>query len=413
MNQMTYHQIDSKVSTAMRLPLALMVIFIHAIGLPSSCTIVDVNWCQLNGLDIYNFIRVCISKIFCQIAVPTFYILSGYYFFYKIEANINQTSVGHVYLKKLKKRFFTIFLPYVIWNIIYVVWTLKYSIIDICASGGSFTPIIQFYHDNGGIIKMLWCSSSWPRGYEDIFGIIGTNTGPALIPLWFIRDLMITMLLAPVIHYGIKRLGLLFIGVLMALFLSGVSTAIPGFSIASVLFFSIGGYFTIRKGSYSEMLLLNKVRIPIGLISIITLIILTVNYGDRSFLMGLLFQLFRVCGSLCFISIFVSFVKQGYEFKLFTKYSHMTFFVFTTHALWGIEIISLVLSSLISIDTIDVISTGTHISLSTYETITAILRYIILPIIVMVLCLVSYNIFKLLLPSRLWGLLNGNRNNNQ
>lgn len=405
---MTYQQIDSKVSTILRLPLALMVIFIHSVGMPSSLAI-DVDFSQLNGLDIYNFVRIFISKVFCQLAVPTFYILSGYYFFYKIDANIHQIGFKNIYLKKLRKRFFTIFLPYVIWNIIYICWNLKYSLIDICMRGGSFSPIVQFYHDNGNILKMLWSSSSWAKGYENVLGTIGTNTAPVLIPLWFIRDLMVTILFAPAILFFIKRFGLLYISVLMALFLLGISSSIPGISVVSILFFSIGGYFTVKRGSYSELLLKNKVRIPVIIITCITVMILTLTYGDKSFLMGLLFQVFRVCGSLGLMSMFVSFVVRGYEFKFFSKYSHMTFFVFTTHAIWGIELISLILYSVVSIISIDGGSSDTYISLTKYETIVAILRYIALPIIVMALCLITYKVFSSFLPSRLWSLLNGNR----
>lgn len=406
---MTYQEIDSKVSTTVRLPLALMVIFIHSLGTPHSYTIVDIDWAQFNGIDLFNLFRTFISRILCQIAVPAFYILSGYYFFFSVESKICRSGFWNVFIQKFRRRFFTLFIPYVIWNLIYVAWTLKFSIIDICFHHGSVSQLIQFFGDNGGILKMLWCSSSWDRGYADILGTIGTNTAPVLIPLWFIRDLMVTVLLTPLIFVLIRRLGVLFIGIIGGGFLAGISTGIPGLSLASIFFFSIGGFWAIKKDSFSEILLLRRVKMPIYIIALLTLLILTFNFGDRSFAMGTLFQIFRICGSLSILSLFVFFIVKGCKFKILEKYSDSSFFIYNTHAIWGIEIVSFLMYSLFTINPLDRSAPGEAITLSCGETILAIFRYVAVPVVTLIFCILMYKIFCSYMPSKFWGLLNGDR----
>lgn len=405
---MTYQDIDSKVSTTLRLPLALMVIFIHSLGAPSSYTIVDIDWSQCNGIDVFNLFRTLISRVFCQIAVPTFYILSGYYFFFSVESKIRLSGFWNVFVQKFRRRFFTLFIPYIIWNLVYVVWTLKFSIIDICFQRNYF-QLFSIFNDNGGLLKMLWCSSSWTRGYADILGAIGSNTAPVLIPLWFIRDLMVTILLTPVIFVLIRRSGILFLGSLAVLFLSGMSTGIPGLSLASVFFFTIGGFWAIKKDSFSEILLLRRVKIPIYTIALLALLILTFNFGNRSFVMGTLFQIFRICGSLSILALFVSFIVKGCKFKILEKYSDSSFFIYTTHAIWGIEIVSFLIYSFFAINPLDRPAPGDTMTLSCGETVLAIFRYVAVPVITLIFCILLYKIFNLYMPSGFWRLLNGGR----
>ena len=42
-----------------------------------------IPWGAMQGIDYYNFLRLFITNVFARIAVPTFFIISGYYFFIK------------------------------------------------------------------------------------------------------------------------------------------------------------------------------------------------------------------------------------------------------------------------------------------------------------------------------------------
>ena len=93
----------------LRLPLAIMVVFIHIS--PKVFCISDCQYPIFTGRGLLNFVEILCSNVISHIAVPTFFFISGLLFFLNI-----QTWSWSKYLTKIKSRFNTIVIPYMLWN---------------------------------------------------------------------------------------------------------------------------------------------------------------------------------------------------------------------------------------------------------------------------------------------------------
>ncbi len=59
------------------------------------------------------------------------------------------------------------------------------------------------------------------------------KTGPILIPLWFVRDLMVVVLFTPIIYGLVKRFNLLPVLLLAFCYISSIRIQIPGFTVTT------------------------------------------------------------------------------------------------------------------------------------------------------------------------------------
>lgn len=101
-------ELQSKVLDWLRFPMILLVVYIHYYG-------DNIPQTSIVGCCIYDSIRITISHVISRAAVPIFFLISGYYFFY------NTDSFNYkIYIKKLRKRVNTILIPYLIWNGIFI-----------------------------------------------------------------------------------------------------------------------------------------------------------------------------------------------------------------------------------------------------------------------------------------------------
>ena len=93
---------DSKTTTqshslnALKVIMILFVIFIHTNPTVGRCGEAAMWWHSIN-----------------VVAVPVFFIISGYFFFYQTKVFGKET-----YFKKLKKRIRTLLIPYFLWNLV-------------------------------------------------------------------------------------------------------------------------------------------------------------------------------------------------------------------------------------------------------------------------------------------------------
>lgn len=200
------------VISQLRFPLIVLVTFAH------SYSGVSGEYSLLADWNAYEFLKLLVSQTLVKVAVPVFFIISGYLFF----VNVWEWNV-QVYRRKLLRRVKTLLIPYLLWNLL-MVWKLRMISWD-----------------------MFWVF--WkPAGVQvDWFGHVQLMTAPANMPLWFLRDLMVVSLLTPILYIGIKRLGWWLMAGLAVVYLSGVCAFVPGLSAYAVFFFTLGAFLAIRK----------------------------------------------------------------------------------------------------------------------------------------------------------------------
>ena len=119
---------QSVIISRLRFPLILLV-YLHSDGAS-----MDNSDIPLLESGIYEIVRTLISRIITHSAVPTFFFISGFLMFYRVDS----FSVD-VYKVKIRKRISSllILIPYVLWNLIaLVVWGIRlhntgFSMVDI------------------------------------------------------------------------------------------------------------------------------------------------------------------------------------------------------------------------------------------------------------------------------------------
>lgn len=223
----TNDTILSKTILFLRFPLIIAVIFIHT----------PLNEAIINGIalteeykfPVYDIFFHIITNEIARIAVPLFFFISGFLFFYKTSIfNRNE------YVKKLKKRFKSLFIPYIFWNltVLFLVF-LSQMFLSSMLSGNNKLITDYNYTD--------WLNIFWNHKEE----------APICYQFWFIRDLLIVVLFTPLIYYFIKYIkiyGIILLGILWTLNIWG---DVVGFSITSFFFFSFGAWFSINKRDFT------------------------------------------------------------------------------------------------------------------------------------------------------------------
>lgn len=186
----------SKVISVSRFPIIVGVVFIHALIIS-------------NGTDLHYFLGNVVGRI----GVPLFYIISGYLFFQRYDNSLK------CYKNKLKKRIFSLLVPYLIWNFIaYLVYAF-------------ITHTMQ------------------PEDFVQSFWVVNSKPGhsPADGPLWFVRTLMMLSIISPVMYCLNKNKYTAFISlILLLLWLIGC----PGFNKGTIIGFTLfnaGAWLAIRN----------------------------------------------------------------------------------------------------------------------------------------------------------------------
>lgn len=205
-------EMRSEALDLLRFPLAIVIVVVHALPLGS------------NVMD--DFVMAFLKEQ----SVPIYYFISGYVFFFGIEL----TKV--VYVKKIRNRIKTLFIPYLIWNLLF----FAYNSIN-----ASIFRLEDFF-------KSFWC----------IYTDLSNKTYPVNYPLWFLRDLMIAVLCTPLINWSIKKFRYFYLIPIGVVWLSANLYNYGRIAqlASAFFFFSFGAYMSINKkdiiyefGKYSKL----------------------------------------------------------------------------------------------------------------------------------------------------------------
>lgn len=129
--------------------------------------------------NINTLIQNLVGSGICRLAVPTFFFISGYLFFYQF------TPSKEAWINKYKKRFKSLFIPYTIWC---TGWLIILYLVELTPLGRSIFSerIITDYN----LIELFKNTYIYPLPYQ----------------FWYIRALMLNVIISPIIYYVIVKL---------------------------------------------------------------------------------------------------------------------------------------------------------------------------------------------------------------
>ena len=276
----------------LRFPMIVLVTFAHSYGeVAEGFSLLASEW------NTYEFLKLLVSQTLVKVAVPVFFIMSGYLFF----ANVEKWSLK-VYKAKMLRRMKTLLIPYLIWNLLMAVK-------------------LKFFSWN--IFWAFWC----PAGIQtDWFGQEQWMTAPANMPLWFLRDLIVVSLLTPIIYIGVRKCGSWLMAALTILYLSGICAFIPGLSAYAVYFFTIGAFFSIRRTDLVEKL--RRFEWPAYILSIAFALAMMLTFNTPVF--SSLMLCFRLVGAIavfCLASRILSITSK----RLPSMVCDSAYFIYLAH----------------------------------------------------------------------------------
>lgn len=206
------HESSSRL-TLLRFPLIVGVVFVHAYGVPGG--VGPSSW----GVE---WVRNLVSQGLAAIAVPLFFMISGYLFFWGFT-----WSRAH-YFSKLRSRVKTLLVPYLFWNAA----TLLFYIVV------KAWPVTRGYFSGKSPLEIF-------GAYDYLNVFLGLGGLPMAYPFWFIRDLMVLAVLAPIIYFMVNALPGPFLAVVFGGWLLEVwPVQIPN-AVATV-FFSLGACLAVK-----------------------------------------------------------------------------------------------------------------------------------------------------------------------
>ncbi len=298
---MQIDKISSERLGMLRFPLIIGVVFIHAysteVGLSNG--VVGVA----NTGYWIDFCRNLISQGMARVAVPLFFLMSGYFFFLGFTLSVEN------YKTKMKSRLKTLLIPFLFWNILTLclIALAQYLPATQTFFSGKNDPISTF-----GIFEY----------FNAVFGI---DRSPISYQFWFIRDLMVMVLVAPVIYLFLSKASKIVLFALFSLwFLDVWPINIP--SADAFLFFYAGAYF-----AYSNTNLFALDRFG-PFVLFLYLIILLIDTSTKGYVFNdYIHKVGILLGLNASLYVTSTVVKTDYLKKVLLWASGCSFFVFAVH----------------------------------------------------------------------------------
>lgn len=379
---------DSKVISSLRLPLAIMVVAIHSFISIEGWSYEDVA-IQGAGSNTAAFFMIAFSHVLCHVAVPTFFLISGFLFF----SNFGDGS-RYVWKRKLLSRTKTLLLPYLLWNVLYILWMMCWDVRGVMDAG-----MLVWLQEKGGL-SMLWSSNHWNLDRVDLWGNPDIASSPILVPFWFMRDLIVCVFLTPLFWLVFKKQNAKWVkvvgaSILVILYFTQTSFGIPGLSSNALFYFGIGTALSINEAGICNTI--GKWRIPGYLLFGILFIVEVCLFGHNTFWGNIIYPFYVFAGVVTIINVFsrVKFVNWGGQ-----KY---TFFIFAFH-IFILSIVGSILSKSASWITGSTIIND--LAFADKYPIIVILEYVLKIAITLIVTILVYTVLEKISP-RLCKLLCG------
>ena len=202
----------------LKFPLICGVVFIHnqlkggEISISGkSVPIPDALWYEA-VINLFSYVIPCI-------AVPIFFIISGYLFFK--EGTFNEK----LYRTKMKKRFRSLLVPYILWNTFAL---LIFLFVRIPALHSLFPNVSLEQITLSKVLSGYWACEG--------------NGFPFDFPLWYVRELILMVIISPLLYVVVKKMKLwFFIPVTICMFFQLCPMEFR-LTLSACFFFSLGLY---------------------------------------------------------------------------------------------------------------------------------------------------------------------------
>lgn len=278
----------------------------------------------------------------------------------------------------------TLFIPFILWNLIAIVIQFV-RLIPAFSSlfPGAYKTEIHFSLIR--IFNTFFCNTLQngifvsPVGYTQTEII--NEPYPIDIPLWYIRDLMVMVIISPFIYWIIKKCK---IGYIIALGLAWClrNLYLPdggylSMLITALFFFSWGGFHGINDLNFIMVMrkfrFLTLLYLPIAFFDTLTIF---THYNSYIHNVGILIGVITVV-------IIVAQMMESRQTEVNPLFINCTFFVYALHKLIIDDVAKILFSIL-------------HLPDNTYV---MLVFYIIVPIITIVICILLYEIISRKLPA--------------
>ncbi len=205
----TLSQRNSRLIDAIRFPLLLMVVFSHCVIIRQNTPISF----EMSADNLFHFSELFFRSI-GAISVAGFALISGYFFFLKEDFTLT------FYKKSILKRKNSLLYPYILWNTIaFLLLWAKITIAQKVGFTAGVNPVELSLVKDYPLIKLF------------LLPIDG--------PLWYIRDLIVIVLVSPFIGLLLRYLQKYSILLFIAVYLIPINL---GLGNHIVFFFCVGAY---------------------------------------------------------------------------------------------------------------------------------------------------------------------------
>ena len=373
---MTNGKLLSQTISFLRFPVTLGILYVHFYLAKGGLSIHGVRY-GVDCPDWFFYTNVYFSGVLVGVCVPIFYWISGLLFFHNMEFSWKG------YWEKLRRRGRTLLIPYILWNIIAILWTAKI-----------FLPFLSSFFTNAGHIEL---NLTW-QGF--LYTFLDNSKGlfltPETIPpkfmlpidgpLWYIRVLMQLVILSPVIYWLVKKLKIWLVLALGVTTLFFCPPDFGGMPFWTIFYFCWGAYYSIHKRDV--IAIMRKYWFMPLVYFVVTIIDLTTYGLPINYYTG---NLVVVVGIPALIVGTSYLLEKGYV-KVNTTLANSSFFVFALH-------------TMIMYDMAKILVLAFHIPNNPYV---LLVFYFAMPLITAFVCVAIYLALRRWMPS-FCGLLTGGR----
>lgn len=184
----------------------LLVLYVHS------------SYTEANDLQFASAFQRVGCNFSYTVCNPMFFFISGCLFF---QGLLTITDC----FPKIKKRIKTLLLPYLLWNLVFVLWYVVLSLLPVVSSFVNSNILVNF-SDLWNSLKYLYIN-------------------PAAFHLWFLRDLMVYVLLSPLLYIFLKKIPIVLLITLFVLGILGIIFLPSVVKVWGLFFFTFGGYIAL------------------------------------------------------------------------------------------------------------------------------------------------------------------------